>query len=196
MKECTKCKESKELSEFGKDKRKTGGLKGKCKSCIAICDRNRDRTKEGKLKRIYHQQVGSSIKRGHEPPLYTQKEFVNRYLNDLDYERHYYSWVISNYSKDYSPSFDRLDDYKGYSFDNIQIMYWFENSTKYRLDTKEGRNNKTSKAVVGINIKTGKQIEFYSAHEASRNGFNQGAISNCCGGRQKTHKGYTWKYKN
>ena len=196
MKVCTKCKESKEISEFSKRKDAKDGLAHWCNSCIYIDKRNRNRTKEGKLNHIYKSQVQSSKRRGHELPLYTSKEFVDRYLNDLDFERHYYSWVISNYSTKYSPSFDRKDDYKGYSFGNIHIMYWFENHAKGNLDRKEGRNNKDSLAVVGTNIKTGEKIEFHSSHEARRNGFCRVCINKCCKGIHKYHKGYTWKYKN
>lgn len=35
---------------------------------------------------------------------------------------------------------------------------------------------------------------FPSTMEASRNGFHQGHVAECCRGEQKTHKGYVWKY--
>ena len=37
--------------------------------------------------------------------------------------------------------------------------------------------------------------EWPSAMECSRNGFNQGHITECCGGKRKKHKGFIWKYK-
>ena len=196
MIECTKCKEQKELTDFSKKKTNKGGLQYYCKCCDSIIRTNNTRTKTGKLKNIYQGQVSSSKRRGNEPPKYTKQEFVDRFVNDLDYDRHYYSWVISNYSKDYSPGFDRKDDYKGYSFDNIQIMYWFENKSKYNSDVKKGINRKTSKPVIGTNIKTGEEIEFYSAKDAKKNGFQSTNICNCCKGNRTSHKGYTWKYKD
>ena len=33
-----------------------------------------------------------------------------------------------------------------------------------------------------------------SLAEAGRNGFNSGAVSNCCNGKYKTSKGYKWSY--
>ena len=196
MKVCTKCKESKELEEFGNHDLGKDGLRTVCKECGNKQKENRIKTKEGKLRVIYDSQVSTSKRRGHKLPTYTKEDFVKKYIDNLDYTKHYYGWVTSNYSKDYSPSFDRKDDYKGYSFDNLQIMYWFENNDKYSLDTKEGRNNKRSKAVIGTNIKTKETIEFYSCMEAGRNGFDNSSIGKCCVGKEKTHKGYTWKHKN
>ena len=37
---------------------------------------------------------------------------------------------------------DRLNDYKGYSFDNIQLMTWQENKDKGHRDCLNGINNK------------------------------------------------------
>lgn len=33
-----------------------------------------------------------------------------------------------------------------------------------------------------------------STQECARNGFYQNAISNCCNGKRKTHKGFRWSY--
>ena len=196
MKACIKCKEVKGLSEFSKHKVTKDGLRNSCRACDAIQIKGINRTKVGKLKRIYDHQVKKSKERNHEPPTYNQKEFVDKFINCPVYLDHHYSWKVSGYEKMYAPSFDRKDDYKGYSFDNIQIMTWKENKEKHHLDRKEGRNNKVSKAVAGTNIKTGDTIEFHSAREAGRHGFDRGGIRSCCLGKQECHKGYTWKHKN
>ena len=55
-----------------------------------------------------------------------------------------------------------------------------------------------SKPVQGIDPDTGKVVvEFPSANEAGRNGYNQGNVSACCRGKYgfKTHHGYIWRYK-
>ena len=51
-----------------------------------------------------------------------------------------------------------------------------------------------SKPVQGTCIKTGKIVKFPSTAEAQRQGFSQVCVSNCCNGKVKTHKKYTWKY--
>ena len=147
------------------------------------------------VKAIYDDQIASSKIRKQEKPSYTKKEFIDKYINNEVYLSLYINWVGSGYLKDLAPSFDRIDDYKGYSFDNLQLMRWFENRRKAHLDRKEGRNNKHSKAITGTNIKTGDKLEFHSMNEADRNGFCNVCICNCCRGKVKTHKGYIWSYK-
>lgn len=57
------------------------------------------------------------------------------------------------------------------------------------------RNERISKPVIGICVKTGQQIEFPSTMEAGRQGFHQGHVAACCRGEEKTHKGYEWRFK-
>ena len=57
------------------------------------------------------------------------------------------------------------------------------------------RTERTSKPVIATCVKTGEQIEFPSAQEAERQGFDSGNISRCCNGQRKTHKGYFWNFK-
>lgn len=37
--------------------------------------------------------------------------------------------------------------------------------------------------------------EWKSIRECGRNGYDQGNVTSCCRGKQKTHKGFIWKYK-
>ncbi|MFA5023455.1 MAG: hypothetical protein WC523_00660 [Patescibacteria group bacterium] len=48
--------------------------------------------------------------------------------------------------------------------------------------------------VIATNIETGQEINFKSIKEAKAAGFTGSAISSCCQGKCKSHKGYTWKY--
>jgi hypothetical protein len=66
---------------------------------------------------------------------------------------------------------------------------------------KEYNNNygtrieRVSKSVLQFS-KAGELIrEWPSTAECGRNGFNQGHIVLCCNGKEKSHKGYIWKYK-
>tara|TARA_R110000744_G_scaffold266531_1_gene380544 strand:- start:13 stop:462 length:450 start_codon:yes stop_codon:yes gene_type:complete len=140
---CTKCKIEKEKSDFYTEKRVASGIATQCKDCHNIQVINMTRSKLGKLKKLYDKQVQSSKKRGHNKPLYTKKEFVDMFINDSDYLRHYDNWVNNNYIRYFSPSFDRKDDDKPYTFDNIQIMYWFENDLKGHQTYKRNRHKQT-----------------------------------------------------
>ena len=66
------------------------------------------------------------------------------------------------------------------------------------------RNKRTSEKLINRNDKS-KQVYQYtkdgelikvweSTRECGRNGFDQRHISDCCLGKQKTHKGYIWSY--
>ena len=61
------------------------------------------------------------------------------------------------------------------------------------------RNERVAKALSKKVLqfsKTGDLIrEWESTHECGRNGFDKGNVSRCCNGKQKTYKGYIWKYK-
>ena len=51
------------------------------------------------------------------------------------------------------------------------------------------------KPVRAINVKTGHTLYYESARDAERKGgFNHSAISACCRGVTKTHRGYYWSY--
>ena len=83
---------------------------------------------------------------------------------------------------------NRLDDTKPHTMDNVEPCCKECND---RLHTKD-----QSIQVAQIDIATGEVIAVYnSASEAAKvNGFDQGAITKCCLGDRKTHKGYIWKY--
>jgi len=57
-----------------------------------------------------------------------------------------------------------------------------------------GGDHPTAKPVVGTNLKTGEQRVYRSGTDAEADGFSKHSISSCCTGRQKTHKGYSWKF--
>jgi hypothetical protein len=58
---------------------------------------------------------------------------------------------------------------------------------------KFGESHATSKAVVRIDPTTGERHRYGSGMDAVREGFDSGAISHCCAGRAKVHKGYRWE---
>lgn len=78
---------------------------------------------------------------------------------------------------------------------HVENLEWSTRAENINHGTGTERSTQSrSKPVIGTCIKTGKKIEFPSTNEAGRQGFDQGDISRCCNGKQKTSKGFTWKY--
>lgn len=144
------------------------------------------KTPKGVLNIIYRNQLLKQKRRGIKVN-YTYKEFKDKYLNDEKYLELYNQWLKNNCLSDYKPSFDRIDNTKDYSFDNLQIMTWRENNAKGRRECM--------KAVRQYDL-SGNYIKAYSSIiEASKEyNINKSNISACC--KNKLHKtgGYIWKY--
>lgn len=130
-KRCSKCGEVKDLSEFYKCSKR-------CKECCKKASREadqfaKDSTEKGVIRVLYKTQKRHSKARGHPAPSYTKNEF-RKWLYDNGYKELYDAWVQSGYDKWKKPSCDRIDDYKGYSFDNIRLTTWKENKDKQTRD--------------------------------------------------------------
>ena len=144
------------------------------------------RTPKGVLNIIYRNQLTKQKRKGIKVN-YTYEEFKNKYLYDNTYLNLYNNWVKNNYLSKYKPSFDRIDNKKDYSFDNLQIITWEENNNK-------GRKEKYKKVDMydlnGNYIKT-----FNSIIEASKEvNIYKSNISACCKRKLKSSAGYIWKY--
>lgn len=144
------------------------------------------RTPKGVLNTIYRNQKTKQKRKGIKVN-YTYEEFKNRYLKDKKYLELYNNWVKSGYLSDYKPSFDRIDNTKDYSFNNLQIITWKENNLKGRTECYKKVN------MYDLNdnyIKT-----YNSIIEASLdNNLYHSNITACCKGKLHKTGGYKWKY--
>ena len=195
MKKCIKCKELLSESLFST---KNGGkyLSSYCKNCHASYSIERNRTLEGLIVKIYGAQKATSKIRCHDLPTYTTSELREWMLIQPIYHELHSKWVESGYDKMKVPSVDRLDDYKGYTLSNIQLMTWEENKRKGHDDRKNGINNKKNKSVSQYSLDETFIQEFHSMNEAARQtGVNQGNISACINGKLKHAGGFIWKTK-
>jgi len=195
-KKCTTCGKIKELDEFHKHILGKYGVSSECGICFNKRSKEYRRTKKGLVTRMYGSQVYISKKRGYTIPTHTKKELKDWLFSQKKFHELYDSWKNSGYLTDLSPSCDRIDDYKGYSLSNIQLMTWEENNNKHYEDRKNGINNKRNKAVISIHKITMEEEYYYSISQAERetNTFNQD-ISKCCLGKRKSAGGYYWKFK-
>lgn len=191
---CTKCNCEKELIEFGKNKNNKDGLSFYCKKCKNLVMQNSQRSKDGLVTKIYSMQKFNSKKRGHKPPYYSKDGLKNWIFNHNNFETLYQNWVKSNYDKNLVPSVDRLDDYKGYSFDNIRLVAFKDNMEKAYFDMKNGINNKLNKSVFQYDLQGNLLKEYYSEIEASRQtNIHRYCIRQCVDGKQKSAGGFIWK---
>lgn len=197
MKKCVKCEEVKPFKEFRKHKTTKDGRDSYCRVCGLENSKNHTRSLNGRIMQMYRTQKQSSKDRHHKKPSYSRDEFIDWMLNNKDYLRLHDEWVKSGYKKSLAPSVDRLDDYKGYGFDNIQVITWGENNKKGYLDRINGINNKTNKAVVKISLNGTKLKTYYSISQAARDvGCSVGSICRVCNGKRKTTRGFIWKYED
>lgn len=153
------------------------------------------RTKIGKIRAIYNNQIGSSKRRNLPKPTYSFEELKEWCLSKSLFHELYDYWKYKKYDVKFSPSCDRIDDYKPYTLDNLQLMNWKENNDKAHTDRVSGVNNKANKAVKQF-TKSGNFItEFYSLAEAERKTkINRNGISMCVNNIRKSAGGFIWKF--
>ena len=192
---CTKCKQSKDWCMFSSNKRKVNLLESHCKECVNIARIKYTRTEKWLIKKIYASQKSHSKNRWHNPPEYSYDELFTWITLKDNFNILFKKWVDSDYNKNNTPSIDRLNDYKCYSLDNIQLTTWKENYTKGYNDRKSWKNNKVNKAVLQYSSSMVLLQEFHSIRWAERETWiSNGNISNCCKMRIKTAGGFIWKY--
>jgi len=192
MKVCKQCKAMKELSQFRKTK---SGYGTTCKQCYNDNSAKYFKTKQGIVARIYNKQKSSSRIRGHACPLYSCQELREWMFSKSKFHKIFNLWESLNYEISYAPSIDRIDDNKGYSFDNIQILTWEENKKKAYKGIMSGEIITQHKTVNQYTKKGVFLKSFISIGDASRKiNINRWNISSCCSGRRKSSGGYVWEY--
>ena len=82
---------------------------------------------------VYQSQKTNSRHRGHDEPTYTRQELQDWIIAQPHFETLYQDYIASDYNKWKCPSVDRIDNTKGYSMDNIELMTWKQNSEKSDL---------------------------------------------------------------
>jgi len=177
---CNKCNIEKNEKDFYKGR-------NDCKKCNNLINKNYFKTKKGLISSIYKNQKTNSKLRNYEEPKYTKLELENWLYSQNNFETLYNNWIKSNYNKKLRPSVDRLNDYKEYSFDNIQLITWEENNKKEREKSKKSINqyNKDLKLINSFN----------SIKEASFiTNISQNSINNNLKKLSKTSGGFIWKY--
>ena len=136
MKTCRECLLLLPSSEYQKNKNIKSGLHSYCKKCSHAKALKRRRTEKTFITNMYCKQRIRSREQHKKPIEYTQKE-LTVFLSTHDFSSMFKDWVASNYLEALTPSIDRLDDYKGYSLSNIQLITWDENRKKAGRDKEK-----------------------------------------------------------
>lgn len=150
---------------------------------------------KGLITTMYSTMRGSSRTRKMDLPTFTKEEFSNWLLSRDNFNSIIKKWGEDNYNKNSKPSIDRIDDYKGYTLDNIQLATWIENKNKGHEDRRLGINNKRNAHVTQLDKITNEIIaSYHSMMEAQRNtGILAGNIYNVISGRSITAGGFKWQ---
>ena len=89
---------------------------------------------------------------------------------------------------------------ENHSNNNVDNLEWCDPPYNLNYGSRNARasqtsfNGKKSKKVNQYTLEGEFVKEWPSMREAERNGFDATSISNCCLGKQQTHKGYKWSF--
>ncbi|RDY58016.1 hypothetical protein [Flagellimonas nanhaiensis] len=208
MKKCNSCKLKLPETSFYVDNSAKDNLNGTCKKCLYKRRKGRStiysqkvvKTKKGLLKRIFYTQKRKSKLRGHPSPKYNINEFIQNSLLDRDFNLLFENWKKSNFIKSLKPSCDRLEDHKGYSFENTQWVTWEyndwknKNSERHKMAIRAISKSRT-KVVLQFDtkmnlIKTWKNgtLDIKNYYKSINN------IRAVCRGERNLAYGFIWKY--
>jgi len=191
---CSKCNKKKSIDNFPKQKK---GKYGVASACL-ICKRKDfllwKRTKNGLISTIYNHQKSHSKDKNRPVPSYTKEEFKKWILSNPMFDILYSKWVKSGFKMSEIPSVDRIDDSKGYSFDNIQLMTFKDNNKKAHKMMRDGTLINSHTPVIQYDKDMNFIAEFSSQKEAEeKTGINRKNISKACNCNGRKAGGFYWK---
>ena len=196
-KECNKCHKIKTRDMFVKRDATKSGLYAYCKSCHNKLHIINNRTVSGFITSLFSNHTKRAKKHNYETYFTSFDKLKKWILNQDNFYSLFTEWKDSGFMKDFIPSIDRLDDYKGYSLDNIRLVTWIENKHKADYDRKNGLNNKISDAVIQYDMNMNFIAEYHSIRQAERmtNAFSSN-ISLCCNNGASHSGGFVWRYRD
>ena len=175
MKACKKCGEDKVLSEFYAMKLNADGKSGKCKECTKkdvkmnsdkVGDKY-DSSEKGVIRVLYKTMKRNNKNRGFGEMVFTKQEFCS-WLYNNNFKDLYTDWVSTGKSSLNKPSVDRIDDFKGYSFDNINLVTWKENKDHQTRDMLEGVGTSGKRCTAIGKYLNGELIKTYISYQEVR----------------------------
>lgn len=151
-------------------------------------DEKARRTPNGVITALFWHMKRRSKKRKHAAPKFTKVQ-LTKWLYDNGFQELYDGWVASGYNCWEKPSCDRLDDSKGYSFDNMRLVTWKENHDKNKRELER----KSRKVIQQVDLDGTVTKEWESIAQAKRElGFE---VKNALKREYLATDGYYYKYK-
>ena len=160
---------------------------------------------------MYYNQITHSKTRGHFLPSYTKDEFLDWIYSQENIDTLIKDYLTSGMKRKKLPSVDRIDDFKGYSFDNIRLVTFGENEEKAHRMHKDGFLIFDNKNVIQYEALRGKRIgnrgktpvykgnyikSFNSIMDAHREtNINFKNISSNCNKKRQHAGGFVWEFK-
>ena len=169
-----------------------------CKECVKKRVKsngtNYDLTEKGVFRVIYKTQKRNQKLRGHGEIEYTKKELVE-WCKKNGFEELFISWRESGHKTALKPSIDRINDHKGYAFNNIRLGTWQQNRNHQARDiiNAKGTSGKRCKALNKLDESFNIICEYVSYNSAVRDiGYSiEYQIKN----KVKCRNGFYWQYK-
>ena len=146
MKICKKCKTSKNLEEYYNMKLNKDGKSGKCKEWTKKdVRRNSEKvgdkyesSEKGVVRVIYKTMKRNNKLRGFGEMPFSKEDLSSWLYNNNNFKNLYDNWIKSGKDSRSKPSVDRLDDFKGYQFDNMSLVTWKDNKDHQTKDILTG----------------------------------------------------------
>ena len=154
----------------------------------------------GFIKYVYAHQIRNAKQRKHTLPEYTENELLNWYITNATAIKLHEEWIAANCNKELTPSIDRLDNSKTYSFDNIEVVTWKENKKRAYKQISNGTLFNSSllhqlHPIVQYNLYGIKVASYISIAEAVKaTGIDHRGISSACKKQRATFHGFLWRY--
>ncbi|MEQ7028366.1 hypothetical protein [Enterococcus gallinarum] len=148
---------------------------------------------KGMLTNLYHKMNHRNKKNGYGDLAFTLNDFKDWAFKSEEFLYLFDVWVQSGYSKKFKPSVDRKNPYKGYQFDNMQWMFWFNN---YQKGINEVAKKKRKPILM---YKEGMYLGKFKSIEDAREFLgmkSNGDIVMVLQGKRDKVKGYTFIYEN
>ena len=192
MKRCSYCGKIKTDEEFYLDLSKKDGLQNYCRQCSLQYIKKKRQTKEFIIKDRYIQikKRAASNKRGSSGKQVLSKdewlEFCQNSGDKLD--ELIDKWQKSGYSRELSPSIDRIDNNLGYEKGNLQWLSLIDNTMKFRYEQLGG--------VRKVKVLGGDKVIFFRSQRKAAEylGVDRKTISKAIKKGNKIKKQYTIKY--